>query len=469
MVKICSSSYPLSSENKYIEYFSKYSYPLHPFQKFAVEGIVEGNHVLVTAPTGSGKTLPGEFALDYFSTRGKKTIYTTPIKALSNQKFYDFTNKYPHISVGLVTGDIKVNPDAQVLIMTTEVLLNKLYQHQSNTPCGSSNVSFDMDIDNELACVVFDEVHMIGDKSRGHVWEQSILMIPSHVQMIMLSATLDTPEQFASWCETRIKSDKIVYLTGTNKRSVPLTHYSFITTNSGIFKAIKDKALKDEINAIINKPFIIQNSGGQFDEVQYHKMNNMIKLFENKNVYVNRKHVLNQTAKYLVENNMLPALCFVLSRKQLEICAKEITTILLEDDSKVPYIIRRECDNILRKLPNYEEYFELQEYIQLTSLLEKGVGIHHAGMMPILREMVELLFAKGYIKLLFCTETMAIGINMPVKTTIFTDIKKFDGSENRTLFAHEYTQMAGRAGRLGLDTVGHVIHLNNLFKNGKGY
>jgi len=487
MVKICKNTYPKNSEEIFADYFNKYSYPLHDFQKYAIQAIVEGNHVLVTAPTGSGKTLPGEFSLDYFASKGKKTIYCSPIKALSNQKFYDFTSKYPDISIGIITGDIKCNPDAQVLIMTTEILLNKLYQINSNSKDSSStsNVSFEMDFETELACVVFDEVHMINDPFRGHVWEQSILLLPLHVQMVMLSATLDNPEKFALWCENRgtknnnnsinngvnnsvnnsINNGKIVYITYKTDRAVPLTHYSFITTNSGIFKVVKDKSQQSEINNIINKPFIIQNSKGGFNEPHYHRMNNTLKLFENKNIFVKRAHVLNQVAKYLVENDMLPALCFVLSRKQLEICARELTTILLEDDSKVPYIIRRECDNILRKLPNYQEYLELPEYIQLVSLLEKGVGIHHAGTMPVLREMVELLFSKGYIKILFCTETLAIGINMPVKTTIFTDVKKFDGNENRMLYAHEYTQMAGRAGRLGIDTVGNVIHLNNLFKN----
>ena len=162
---------------------------------------------------------------------------------------------------------------------------------------------------------------------------------------------------------------------------------------------------------------------------------------------------------------MLPAICFVLSRKALEQCAKEMTTTLLEDDSKVPYIIRRECEQIIRKLPNYEEYLNLPEYLSMMSLLEKGVAIHHAGIMPILREMVELLFAKGYIKLLFATETFAVGINMPTKTVLFTDLNKFDGSGMRPLYSHEYTQMAGRAGRRGIDTIGHVIHLTNLFKN----
>ena len=460
MVKICNTAYPKSSEEIFIDHFSKYSYELHDFQKYAIQAIVEGNHVLVTAPTGSGKTLPGEFALDFFANKGKKTIYCSPIKALSNQKFYDFTNKYPNISIGIITGDIKCNPDAQVIIMTTEILLNKLYKQDNN-----SSTSFEMDFENELACVVFDEVHMINDPFRGHIWEQSIILLPPQVQMVMLSATLDKPEKFAAWCENRDNSTKRVYIASKKGRAVPLKHYYFLTTTSSIFKLIKDKTQQSEINAVINKPFEILNAKGEFNESQYHNINNTLKLFESKKVFTKRQHVLNQVTKYLVENDMLPALCFVLSRKQLEICAKEITTILLEDDSKIPYLIKCECDKILRKLPNFNEYLDLPEYIELTGWLEKGVGIHHAGMMPVLREMVELLFSKGYIKILFCTETLSIGINMPVKTTIFTDVKKFDGKENRLLYSHEYTQMAGRAGRLGLDKVGHVIHLNNLFRN----
>jgi superfamily II RNA helicase len=167
----------------------------------------------------------------------------------------------------------------------------------------------------------------------------------------------------------------------------------------------------------------------------------------------------------MVMNNMLPAICFVLSRKALEQCAKEITITLLEDDSKVPYIVRRECEQIIRKLPNYQEYLNLPEYLSMVSLFEKGIAIHHAGIIPILREMVELLFAKGYIKLLFATETFAVGINMPTKTVLFTDLNKFDGSGMRPFYSHEYTQMAGRAGRRGIDTIGYVIHLTNLFKS----
>lgn len=476
MVKICSNSYPRLSEEKYHQYFEKYPYPLSSFQKYAIEAIVENNHILITAHTGSGKTLPAEFAIEYLVSKGKKVIYTSPIKALSNQKFYEFSQKFPNISFGILTGDIKTNPEADVLIMTTEILMNTLYaKHRkydvdspkfNNT---SSLTMFEMDFDNELACVVFDEIHYINDQDRGKVWEETIMMLPLHVQMVMLSATLDSPEKFALWCETKgqtvISPEKTVYLTTTYERVVPLTHYSFITCTQGLFKILKDKQLEKEIMKTTNTLHVIQDSKGIFNDTNYQRINKTLKLFNDKNHYVKRQHILNVVAKHMVENNMLPAICFVLSRKALELCAKELTTDLLEDDSKVPYIIRRECEQIIRKLPNYKEYLNLPEYISLVSLLEKGIAIHHAGIMPILREMVELMFAKGYIKLLFATETFAVGINMPTKTVLFTGLNKFDGSSLRPLHSHEYTQMSGRAGRRGIDTIGHVIHLTNLFKD----
>ena len=471
MVKVCSiTNYPEDSFSKYKEYFEKFTYPLHIFQKWALEGIILGNHVLVTAPTGSGKSLPAEFALDYFHSMKKKTIYCSPIKALSNQKYYDFCIKYPHISFGLITGDIKTNPDADVLIMTTEILLNKLYQIKSTSKQVTSSVSFDMDIENELGCVVFDEIHMINDKDRGHVWENSIMLLPKHIQMIGLSATLADPGRFAYWLENRGEQpldnpDKIVYLVKKNERAVPLTHYSFITTNEAIFKAVKDKEVHKEINSLVNKLFVIQDAKGNFSDEHYSKVCKTLTLFENNKVRVRRNHVLNQVSKLLVEKNMLPALCYVFSRKQIDIYAKELTTNLLEFDSKIPYIAKHECDKIIRKLPNYQEYLQLPEYISLVSLLEKGIGTHHSGMMPVLREIVELFFIKGYIKFLFCTETVAIGLNLPVKTTIFTEISKHDGEQFRLLLGHEFVQASGRAGRLGLDTVGNVIHLHNLFRD----
>ena len=467
MVKVCSFVYP--KESKYTQLINeinaKNGYELHDFQKWCVEAIVEGHHVLACCPTGSGKTFGGEFAIEHMINAGKKVIYCSPIKALSNQKFYDFTRKFPTISVGLITGDIKTNPGAQVLIMTTEILMNKLYQLKSKLPPLRSATSFEMDIMTELGCVVFDEIHMISDAARGHVWEQSIMLLPEHVQMVGLSATLDDPERFAYWLEhrgTQNKENKQVYLTTKLERSVPLTHYNYITTHAGVFKQIKDKALQAEITESTNKLMTVQSAKGVFNEL---KTNKILKLFGDNNIRVHRQHVLNNVCKLLVEKEMLPALCYVFSRKQLELCAGQITTNLLEPDSILHCTVERECEQIIRNIPNYKEYLHLPEYQNLVKLLQKGIGIHHAGLMPVLREMVELLFAKGFIKLLFCTETMSVGINLPVKTTIFTDINKFDGVSNRMLYGHEYTQAAGRAGRLGLDKVGHVVHLNNLFRD----
>jgi superfamily II RNA helicase len=469
MVKVCALIYTNDTNDEELSsHFNKYNYPLHDFQKWSIEATVKGNHTLVCAPTGTGKSLCAEFALEYFFNKGKKTIYCSPIKSLSNQKFYDFQQKFPFISIGLITGDIKINTAADVLIMTTEILLNKLYQLKGQT---SAATAFDLDIENDLACVVFDELHMIGDKDRGHVWENSILMLPPHIQMIGLSATLDNPEKFAFWlenCRPTSKTDvddikKVVYLAKKLVRPVPLTHYTFITVNSGIFKAIKDKSVHAEIKGLIDKPFLLYDANGTFAEQNYLNMTKMLRLFQANSVHISRTHVLNQVSKHLVENDMLPALCFVFSIKQLEKCASEITYPLLEFDSKVAYTIDYECEQILRKLPNYKEYLSLPEYINLVALLRKGVATHHSKMMPVLREIVEILFAKGKIKMLFCTTSVAIGLNLPVRTCIFTDVWKHDGSQMSILHGHEYVQAAGRAGRLGIDTVGHVIHLNNLF------
>ena len=471
MVKICPFSYPTENETIYNIFYQQFKFPLHDFQKWAVESIITGNHVLITAPTGTGKTVPAEFALNYFHSIGKKTIYTCPIKALSNEKFYDFTKKFPHINIGLVTGDISCNPNADVIIMTLEILMNKLYNKNIN----NKTTSFELDIELELGCVVFDEIHFINDEKRGTNWEQTIMMLPSHIQIIGLSATLDRPEIFAQWLENTLNNNSVensvensfkeVYLCRKLIRSVPLIHYSFIASNSSVNKIIKDKALQQEIQQVVNKPIVIQNEKNIFNDVNYQKINKILNLFHKNDIRINRRHILNKVSEYLVENEMLPALCYVFSRKQLEICAEELTQNLLEFDSKVPYIVDYECEQILRKLPNYQEYLQLPDYIKTLQLFRKGIGMHHAGLIPILREMTEILFAKGYIKILFCTETMSIGINLPVKTTIFTDINKFNGDTLRTLYSHEYTQAAGRAGRLGLDSVGHVIHLTNLFRN----
>jgi len=484
MVKICNQTYPNPSPDPHLQsLFDKYPFSLSDFQKYAIEGIVCGQHVLATAHTGSGKTLPAEFAIDYFvRTKGRRVIYTSPIKALSNQKYYEFTRKFPDISFGLITGDIKTNPDADVLIMTTEILMNYGYGNsmQGHTglssggfapPCESlttvrpsANLHFQIDIANELACVIFDEVHYINDADRGQTWENTILMLPKHIQMIMLSATIDRPEKFAQWCERgRGATDPEVWLVSTNHRVVPLTHYSFMTTTESIFKQVRDKTIEKEIRQNTNCLTVLQTANGQFSEQAVQTITKTNRLFDKYQIRMKRKHVLNALLMHLRENEQLPAIFFMFSRKQVELCAKEVTIRVLPDDSKIPYTIARECEAIVRRFPNHKEYLELPEYLDLVKLLECGIGIHHSGMIPVLREIVEIMISKKYIHVLFATESFAIGLDCPIKTAVFLSLTKFDGTGNRLLYSHEYTQMAGRAGRRGIDTVGNVIHCNNLF------
>jgi len=481
MVRLCSEPYPTNS--KFDEHFELFPFPLSDFQKYAIEAIVSGQHVLITAHTGSGKTLPAEFAIEHFVKQGKKVIYTSPIKALSNQKYFEFQRKYPHISFGLLTGDIKTNPDADVLIMTTEILMNALFttlNMYNGTPSGvlqdvsretlpinqntlvQNPLAFQIDIDLDLACVVFDEVHYINDADRGQTWEKTILMLPRHIQMVMLSATIDAPERFAKWCE-RDDTSREVYLASTTVRQVPLTHYGYLTVQESAIKLVKDKVLAKEIRDSTQTLIPLLSSTGVFQENGYRILAKTCKTIDLRQITVKRKHVLNNLCCFLRDREMLPAIAFVFSRKQVEVCAHEITVDLLEDDSKVGYTVRRECEQIVRKLPNFQEYLQLPEYVELVGLLEKGIGIHHSGMIPVLREIVELLISKRYIKLLFATESFAIGLDCPIKTAIFTGLHKFDGQNERLLMSHEYTQMAGRAGRRGIDTIGHVVHCSNLF------
>ena len=431
------------TETNYDEYFNLFTYTLSDFQKESIRAIVDGNHSLVTAHTGSGKSLPAEFAIQFFTKQGKKVIYTSPIKALSNQKYYDFVQKYPHISFGIMTGDIKINPEADVVIMTTEILMNSLFV--GPIP--------------DLACVVFDEIHYINDAERGKVWEQSILMLPRDVQMVMLSGTIDSPEKFAAWCE-RGDSTRKVILSSTHSRIVPLVHYGYLCTTESSIKRQKDKTIQKQIQDSTGKLIQLKTEQGAFNEAGYKEIKSTKELLDD---HQKRQHIMNSLLLQLRDKEMLPAIAFVFSRKQAEIMADEITVPLLEFDSKVAYTVRKECEQIVRKLPNYAEYLALPEYNRLVSLLEKGIGVHHSGMIPVLREIVEFMILKKYIKLLFATESFAIGLNCPIRTAIFTSLTKYDGLRMRFLLPHEYNQAASRCGRRGLDTIGHVIHCNNLF------
>jgi len=458
MVVICDKPF---NTNKYNSHFDKFPFPLSDFQKYSIMATIEGHHSLVTAHTGSGKSLPAEFAIEHFVSNRKRVIYTSPIKALSNQKYYDFRNKYPNITFGLMTGDIKMNPDADVLIMTTEILMNYLFTY--NDKEDERGIHFQMDIKNELACVVFDEIHYINDMDRGNVWEQCILMLPEHVQMIMLSATIDSPESFAKWCE-RSNSTKKVYLSSTTHRIVPLKHYSYMITNEAAFKIIKDKEQQKQIRCNTDKLMLIKDEQGNFNSDIVNNLKHTKMLLNKNKIFVKQQHVLNKISKHLYDKDMLPAIVFVFSRKNVEKYAKQITTKVLETNSNIPTIMARECEQIIRRLPNYKEILHLPEYISTVSLLEKGIGIHHSGMLPILREIIEIMISKKYINLLFATESFAIGLNCPIRSAVFTSLTKYDGNSMRYLHPHEYNQAASRCGRRGIDTIGHVIHCNNMFE-----
>lgn len=450
-------------------------FDLSDFQKWAIKYMMEGQHVLITAHTGSGKTLPAEFMIKMFTQfkeEKKKVIYASPIKALSNQKIHDMRIKYPEISFGLLTGDVKDNPDADVLIVTTEILRNTLFNKRIAEETSSEMpLSFNIDLETELGGVVFDEVHYINDPDRGSVWEQSILLLPPHVQLLMLSATIDKPESFAGWIQGEKEKQaiaagiepKIVALAPTYKRVVPLTHYMWLGTHRSIEKTVKNTEVAPLMKKC-NLPIVIKSPTGEYNESNYKSVSKVKDFMWKNRIRVKRPYLLNNMVRYLKANEMLPAICFVFSRRHVELAAKEIEVSLFEDGDIKASTVERECRKILMdKLPNYREYLDLREYMDMISLLEKGVAIHHAGIMPVLREMIELLFDRGYIKLLFATETFAVGINMPTKTVIFSSVEKWDGNGKRLLYPHEYTQMAGRAGRRGLDTVGHVIHCCNLF------
>jgi len=495
MPVICAPVFPEDSDIAH--HFDAFGFPLSDFQKYAIKAIVEGHHVLVCAPTGSGKTLPAEFAIRYFIQQGKRVIYTSPIKALSNQKYHDFTRKFPDISVGLCTGDIKTNPNADLLIMTAEILNNRLFQLDA-TNQSAGDLSFQMNLETELAAVIMDEVHYINDESRGHVWEQTIMTLPTQVQMIMLSATLDGPENFAKWIEDSRPAEKWiedsrpaekwiedsrpepteskkVYLASTSTRIVPLSHYAFVPkAPDTLVKATKATPLESLVKTQTGKLITLQTASNVFQSAGYKAVNQLTELWrDNLPGRASRKHILNSLATLMkgsddpdIDDTMLPAIVFLFSRKQVEDCAQDLTANILAFDSKIPYNAARECEQIIRRLPNWREYAELPEYKTLVRLLEKGVGIHHSGMIPVLREIVELMISQKKIFMLFATESFAIGLDCPIRTAVFTELSKFDGSQHRFLYAHEYTQMAGRAGRRGIDTVGHVVHLPLLFRQG---
>ena len=431
-----------------------YKFPLDPFQQHAVAAISRSENVLVTAKTGSGKTLVGEYQIAHSLKMGKRVFYTTPIKSLSNQKFYDLKQMFPD-RVGIMTGDIKFKPDADIVIMTTEILRNLLYKRGTKTESIGITASLSLD---RLGAVVFDECHYINDKDRGSVWEETMILLPPQVNLVMLSATIDAPSEFASWLGN-LKQVPI-NLISTEYRIVPLTHAVYrgddlltVMDNKERFEGGNYKAWllwqkAQEKNADQHKADVAnRRRGGYEDGPVQRRAGAGVKAFP---------HQLNSLIAKLDEKVLLPALFFVFSRKDCERYAKlvEHTLISSSDTASVRHIM----DFHLHK---HEELQRLPQYHALRSLLEKGIAFHHSGLLPVLKEIVEILFGKGFVKVLFATETFAVGINMPTKTVVFTGYRKYDDAIQgmRLLNTDEYIQMAGRAGRRGKDTSGLVLYL----------
>lgn len=429
-----------------------FTFPLDPFQTHAISAIQQEHNVLVCAKTGSGKTLVGEYQIHYSLSKNKRIFYTTPIKSLSNQKFYDLVHQYPAASVGIMTGDIKFRPDAQIIVMTTEILRNLLYKRGTQTEHLGLTASLSL---TDLDAVIFDECHYINDSDRGKVWEETMILLPPEVKLIMLSATLDHPELFAGWLGS-LKC-RPVHLIQTSYRIVPLTH----TILSGeTFIPIMDA--KEIFNDNAYNDWLKQRIHAIDDHVAFQKAVKAHRLAGGEGPVSGKTrpkeftHQLNETIDLLQRTNRLPALFFVLSRKGCESYAHKIQHALLTSSevADVTHIISFH-------LSRYKSLETLPQFHRITDLLKRGIAFHHSGLLPLLKEIVEILFTRGLVRVLFATETFAVGLNMPTKTVVFTGLKKYDDLTGgmRLLRTDEYTQMAGRAGRRGKDTEGLVLYL----------
>lgn len=431
-----------------------YAFPLDPFQEYAFQAISDGENVLVCAKTGSGKTLVGEYQIYHSLQKGKRIFYTTPIKSLSNQKYHDLKILFPDATVGIMTGDIKFCPDAQIVIMTTEILRNLLYKKGTTTEHLGLTASLSMD---DVDAVIFDECHYMNDLDRGKVWEETLMYLAPEIHLVLLSATLEQPERIASWLGDLKKVP--IHLVQTHYRVVPLTHY--VLTKSGQMRLFMDE--KEQYQERVYGEWLRQRAQEEKEHDRFVRQVREVKAMgtkggvEGKVHQTQYLHRLNETIQQLEEKELLPALVFLFSRKQCEFYAQRIEKSLLDtcDSAIVRHILSFH-------LHRYQEELEkTPQYHQLVDLLVRGIAFHHSGLLPVMKEAVELLFARGYIKLLFCTETFAVGLNMPTKTVLFAGLKKYDDHVGglRILRSDEYFQMAGRAGRRGKDDRGVVIYL----------
>ena len=474
----------ISKYDEIKNYAITFPFQLDEFQKRSIIRLEEHQNVLVCAHTSSGKTVVAEYGIALGKKQNKRVLYTSPIKALSNQKFREFKKKFN--DVGILTGDVSINPDAQCLIMTTEILQSSLYKNS--------------ELLNQVEWVIFDEVHYINDKERGHVWEEILILLPRGIGIIMLSATVPNYMEFAQWVGN-IKKTK-VYVQNTLKRVVPLEHNLYIDFNN-VFKVktkdgkILEGAIDKAFNALRNKKNINFKSKKEIKEEQenekYYKEN--IKYFDqykpqenakfsnknkqnknNRNKKNNKKnyyeeedsnnvritkmhHKIAEIVDYLFDKKLCPAVIFVFSIKKITEYSRmlSLTCLFTKEELDKQQKIKNFYNSVVASMSPEDR--EIPQVKELAEILPTGIGIHHSGLLPILKETVEVLYSRGLLKVLFATTSFSIGLNMPTRTVVFTDIYKFNDESKVILNSSEYLQMCGRAGRRGIDDIGNVFIL----------
>ncbi len=445
---------------------ARYSFPIDAFQLDAMAYLAREQSVLVVAPTGTGKTLVAEYAIWQAQKRGQRVIYTTPLKALSNQKYRDLRELYGSDAVGLVTGDIVERSHASIVIMTTEVYRNMLLEdggdNNDNQPSSLADVGF----------VVFDELHYLSDVGRGPVWEEAIICSPQHVQLVGLSATVSNAEDLANWIS---RVHRPISLIIHEQRAVPLEHYYFL---DGKLYLVQDA----DGNRVEHFPDVggeaklaraqgrgrVYHFGDEDDDdedtISWHPerdgVSNADATSDNSATTQrtrpkqHRQADAGEVLTALRDADKLPCLYFLPGRRVVEETALSAAlhnfTTPEEEAS-----IRAEIEVWLQNLPKEDR--NLRQVYSLLSLLPRGLAFHHAGLLPGLKVLVETLFARGHLRAVFATDTLALGVNMPARSVVVGSLSKFDGQEMRLLTPNEYRQLTGRAGRRGMDTRGSAI------------
>ncbi|KAI9157023.1 hypothetical protein LWI28_015607 [Acer negundo] len=409
-----------------------YKFELDPFQRVSVACLERNESVLVSAHTSAGKTAVAEYAIAMAFRDKQRVIYTSPLKALSNQKYRELHQEFT--DVGLMTGDVTLSPNASCLVMTTEILRGMLYR-------GSEVLK-------EVAWVIFDEIHYMKDRERGVVWEESIIFLPPAIKMVFLSATMSNATEFAEWiCHLHKQPCHVVY---TDFRPTPLQHYAFPMGGSGLYLVVDENEQFREDNFVkLHDTFSKQKIGDGNRSERGKASGRMAKGGSGSGVSDIYKIV-----KMIMERQFQPVIVFSFSRRECEQHAMSM--------SKLDFNTQEEKDDVEQVFNSAvlclnEEDRNLPAIELMLPLLKRGIAVHHSGLLPVIKELVELLFQEGLVKALFATETFAMGLNMPAKTVVFTAVKKWDGDSHRFIGSGEYIQMSGRAGRRGKDERGICI------------